>query len=93
MSAWLLFSAMGFYPVPGTDAYVVGAPMLPTATIAVGGGTFTVTAPGVSDTSFYVQSVMLNGAPLTTPIIHQADLKAGGSLAFVMGPKASTWGQ
>ena len=38
-------------------------------------------------------SVMLNGAPLTTPVLHQSDRHAGGSLVFVMGPTASSWGR
>jgi predicted alpha-1,2-mannosidase len=93
MSAWLIYSALGFYPVPGTDAYVVGAPRLSHASIAVGSGSFAIEAPGVSDTNLYVQSVTLNGAPLATPTIHQSDLKAGGSLVFAMGPSPSTWGR
>jgi predicted alpha-1,2-mannosidase len=93
MSAWLLFSSLGFYPLPGSDRYVIGAPLFPHATIAVKGGSFTVDAPGVSDTNIYVQSVELNGAPLTTPEIKHADLKAGGSLSFVLGPAPSMWGR
>jgi predicted alpha-1,2-mannosidase len=93
MSAWLLFSSLGFYPLAGSDRYVIGAPLFPHATIAVKGGTFTVDAPGVSDTNIYVQSVELNGVPLTTPEIKHADLKAGGSLSFVMGPSPSMWGR
>ena len=93
MSAWLVYSALGFYPVPGTDEYIVGAPMLATASLAVGGGVFTITAPGVSDVNLYVQSVTLNGAPLATPILHQSDFRAGGSLTFVMGPNPSAWGR
>jgi predicted alpha-1,2-mannosidase len=93
MSAWLVFSMLGFYGIPGTDQYVVGAPMFPKATIAVSGGTFTVTAPAVSSANVYVQSVTLNGAALTTPMLHHSDLKAGGTLAFVMGPEPSGWGQ
>jgi len=93
MSAWLVFSMLGFYPVPGTDQYVIGTPAFPQATIAVSGGTFTITADQVSSDNVYVQSVMLNGAPLTSPLIHHSDLKAGGSLSFEMGPAPSTWGQ
>ena len=93
MSAWLVYSALGFYPVPGTDGYVLGAPRLPQATLTIGSGTFAIQAPGVSDTNLYVQSVMLNGAPLMSPVIHQSDLVAGGSLVFTMGPAPSTWGQ
>jgi predicted alpha-1,2-mannosidase len=93
MSAWLVFSYLGFYGIPGTDQYVIGAPAFPKATIAVQGGTFTVEAPQVSAANVYVQSVSLNGKPMTTPIIHHTDFKAGGSLSFVMGPVPSTWGQ
>jgi predicted alpha-1,2-mannosidase len=93
MSAWLLWSSLGFYPLPGSDRYVIGAPLFPKAEIAVAGGTFTVLAPDVSDTNIYVQSVELNGAPLTTPALKHSDLKAGGTLSFVMGPAPSKWGQ
>jgi predicted alpha-1,2-mannosidase len=93
MSAWLLWSSLGFYPLAGSDRYVIGAPLFPEAQIAVPGGTFTVEAQGVSDTNFYVQSATLNGAALTTPFLHHADLEAGGKLSFVMGPAPSTWGQ
>jgi predicted alpha-1,2-mannosidase len=93
MSAWLVFSMLGFYPVPGTDQYVLGTPAFPQATIAVSGGTFTITADPVSPDNVYVQSVMLNGAPQTSPVFHHSDLKGGGTLSFVMGPAPSTWGQ
>ena len=93
MSAWLAFSMLGFYAVPGTDQYVIGAPSFPKATIAVQGGTFTVEAPQVSAANTYVQSVMLNGKALATPVIHHTDLKAGGTLQFTMGPSPGTWGQ
>lgn len=93
MSAWLVFSMLGFYPVPGTDQYVIGAPAFSQATIAVKGGSFTMIANGVSPANVYVQSVTLNGAPLTVPMMHHADFKAGGSLVFQMGPAASNWGQ
>jgi predicted alpha-1,2-mannosidase len=93
MSAWLLWSSLGIYPLAGSDQYVIGAPLFPQAEIAVAGGSFTIEAPGVSDTNIYVQSVELNGAPLTTPALKHADLTAGGKLSFVMGPAPSTWGQ
>ncbi len=93
MSAWLVFSALGFYPLPGSDVYVVGAPMMPHATIAIGGGTFTIDAPGVSDANRYVKSVTLNGAPLAKPTLKHSDLRAGGSLAFEMTSAPTTWGR
>jgi predicted alpha-1,2-mannosidase len=93
MSAWLVFSMVGFYPVPGTDQYVIGAPAFTGATLSVAGGTFTMSAPGASPENTYVAGVTLNGAPLTTPIIHHSDLKAGGTLVFQMSPTPTTWGQ
>jgi predicted alpha-1,2-mannosidase len=93
MSAWLVFSMVGFYPVPGTDQYVIGAPAFTQSTLSVQGGTFTVSAPDASPTNLYVIGVTLNGAPLATPVIHHADLKPGGTLVFQMGPTPTTWGQ
>ncbi|MFI5296998.1 MAG: GH92 family glycosyl hydrolase [Polyangiales bacterium] len=92
MSCWLVYTALGFYPLVGTDRYVVGAPLVPHAELDVAGGTFTIDAQGSSDATPYVQSVTLNGSPLTVAELHQSDLKAGGSLTFVMGAAPSTWG-
>ena len=84
MSAWLVFSALGIYPVPGTDRYVVGAPMFPHAEVKVLGGSFVVDAPNVSDANVYVRAVTLDGAPLTSSMLRHADLHAGAKLAFDM---------
>ena len=86
MSAWLVFSAVGIYPVPGTDRYVVGAPMFPHAEMKIGGGVFTIDAPNVSDVNVYARSVTLDGTPLTTPTLRHADFHAGGALVFEMAP-------
>ena len=93
MSAWLVFSSLGFYPIVGSDRYVVGAPLFPHAEVAVKGGTFTIDAAEVSDTNIYVQAVTLNGKALATPELKHADLAAGGSLVFTMGPAPSMWGR
>ncbi len=93
MSAWLVFSALGLYPMAGSDTYVVGAPMFPHAEIKLAEGTFTVEAPLVSKANLYVQSVVLNAAPLTKPWLRHSDLKAGGSLRFEMGATPSHWGR
>lgn len=85
MSAWYLFNAMGFYPVAGTDRYLLGVPTYPKMIIHLAGGDFTIEAPGVSDENIYVQSVELNGAPLTESILYHRDLHPGGSLRFSMG--------
>jgi predicted alpha-1,2-mannosidase len=89
MSAWYVFSALGFYPVcPGSLEYVIGRPALHEATLHLPSGkTFTVTAEGLSDTNIYVQSVTLRGAPYDKAYIRHEDIMQGGTLAFVMGPK------
>ena len=89
MSAWYLFSAMGFYPVcPGTDQYVLGAPYVPYMKLALDNGkTFEIKAPEVSDKNRYVKSVLLNGKPYTKTYITHADLVNGGTLEFVMSAK------
>ena len=89
MSAWYIFTALGFYPVcPGSDQYVLGAPYLPYMKINLpGGGTFEVKAPGVSDSRRYVRKVLLNGVPYDKMYITHADILKGGVLEFVMDSK------
>ena len=89
MSAWYLFTAMGFYPVcPGTDQYVLGAPYVPYMKLTLDNGkTLEIKADGVSDTNRYVKSVLLNGKPYTKTYITHDDLMAGGELEFVMSSK------
>lgn len=94
MSTLLLFHALGIYPIAGSDRFVLGAPLFPKATIALqdgSGGTFTIEGQGVSATAIYVQSVTLDGKPLTAPEIRVSDLHAGGKLVFVMGEHPSSW--
>ncbi|HTH53447.1 MAG TPA: glycoside hydrolase domain-containing protein, partial [Edaphobacter sp.] len=89
MSAWWIFSSLGFYPVaPGIPEYWIGTPLFPSATLHLpGGATFTVTAKNVSEKNIYIQSVTLNGKPLTTPRISHQAIVHGGTLAFTMGPE------
>ena len=89
MSAWYLFTAMGFYPVcPGTDQYVLGAPYVPYMKLKLDNGkTMEIKADGVSDTNRYVKSVLLNGKPYSKTYITHDDLMAGGTLEFVMSSK------
>lgn len=86
MSAWYIFSAMGFYPVcPGTDQYVIGAPYLPYMQVNLENGkTFTVRADKVSDKNRYIKSVTLNGKPYKKAYITHQDIMNGGELVFQM---------
>ena len=86
MSAWYVFSALGFYPVcPGSGEFVLGAPFLPSMTLKLdNGNTFTVLAPGVSSRNRYVRSVKLNGQRLTRRYLTREDIVNGGTLEFEM---------
>ncbi|MDR1415749.1 MAG: GH92 family glycosyl hydrolase [Odoribacteraceae bacterium] len=92
MSAWYLFTAMGFYPVcPGTDQYVLGAPYLPYLRVTLENGrALEIKAPGVSDKRRYVSSVRLNGKPYDKRYITHADIAAGGTLEFEMSARPAT---
>ncbi|MGI4879246.1 MAG: GH92 family glycosyl hydrolase [Janthinobacterium lividum] len=95
MSAWLVFTALGFYPVaPGSNQYVIGRPFVDAATLTLPDGKkFVVRADGVTAANRYVASVTLNGAPLTRSYITDAEIRAGGELHFVMGPVPDkAWG-
>ena len=86
MSAWYIFSVLGFYPVcPGTDQYVMGAPYLPYAKLQLDNGkTLEIKAPGVSDSKRYVKAVKLNGKVLDRLYLTHSDLLEGGTLEFTM---------
>jgi predicted alpha-1,2-mannosidase len=87
MSAWYIFSSLGFYPVaPASGEYVIGSPLVKSATIKLESGkTFTVEAVNQSDAAVFVQQVRLNGAALKKPFLQHTDLMKGGKLVFVMG--------
>ncbi|MEM9324463.1 MAG: GH92 family glycosyl hydrolase [Bacteroidota bacterium] len=89
MSAWYIFSALGFYPVnPALGAYDLGSPLFEKAEINLGDGRmFTVLANGVSDDNLYVQSVKLNGEPLRKTYILHEEVMSGGVIEFEMGPE------
>ncbi len=89
MSAWYIFSAMGFYPVcPGTDQYVIGAPYVPHCKVTFDNGrVLEIRANGVSDTKRYVKNVKLNGKTLTRRYLTHSELTAGGLLEFEMATK------
>ena len=87
MSAWYIFSNLGFYPVnPCGGEYILGAPQLPKATVNLGNGkVFTVEAKNFSDENIYVQSVELNGKPYSKKSISHSEVMNGGTLVFYMG--------
>ncbi|MCJ7842140.1 GH92 family glycosyl hydrolase [Lederbergia sp. NSJ-179] len=94
MSAWYIFSALGFYPLKmGTPEYAIGAPLFKKATIHLENGKdIVINAPNNSRENLYIQGVTLNGKDYTKNYIAHADLAGGATLDFDMGPKPSKWG-
>lgn len=89
MSAWYIFSALGFYPVsPGDDKYWLGSPSVHSAVLSVSGGKkFTVSTVNQGPLNVYVQKVTLNGVPLHRLYITYGEIMSGGTLEFTMGAK------
>ena len=86
MSAWYMLSAMGFYPVdPVSGKYVFGAPQMPKIVVHLGGGkTLTIIADGISSDYKYVESITLNGQPITESYITHDQITGGGTLVYKM---------
>lgn len=94
MSAWYLFSSLGFYPVaPGSDEYWLGSPLVESATINLENGKkFTVKAINQSEHNMYVKEVLLNGKPIGSYKIKHHDIISGGTLEFTMDSKPNKKG-
>ncbi len=86
MSAWYIFSALGFYPVaPGSPQYALGSPAVRNAKIQLESGkVFEVVVENQSTENVYIDKVHLNGEPLHTPFIYHNDIVNGGRLEFFM---------
>lgn len=89
MSAWYIFSALGFYPVaPGSAEYALGSPLVKNAKISLDNGKiFEIVAVNQAKENVFVEKVELNGKPLTQPFINHNELVKGGKLVFYMKPK------
>ena len=90
MSAWLLFTAMGFYPVaPGSNEYVLGRPFVKEATLHLPSGrNFHIVADQPGGDRQYIAAVTLNGKPLDRLFLRHDEIEAGGELRFTMSDKA-----
>lgn len=91
-SAWYVFSALGFYPVcPGTDQYIMGAPLFKKATIHLENGEdFVIEAPENSAKNFYIDAAKLNGKNFTRNYITHGDIMSGGKLSVKMSDEPNT---
>lgn len=95
MSAFVVFSQMGFYPItPGDPVYTIGSPVFEHIRLDLADGrTFEIEAKNASTENKYIQSATLNGEALANPWFKHEDLINGGRLVIEMGPRASkTWG-
>ncbi|KAG6815949.1 hypothetical protein H0H93_008766, partial [Arthromyces matolae] len=99
MSAWYIFSAMGFYPVnPVSGEYVVGSPFfdkikltLPPSSTSSTSKTLTISALG-APTKPFIKSLTINGRVIDQPIIRHEDIAGGGEIVFEMSEKVERWG-
>ena len=89
MSAWYVFSAIGFYPVcPSTPYYYIGTPSFDKVTFNLENGKkFEIQAHGVGDKAFYIQNTLLNGKPMSGYQLSHDDILKGGNLEFWMGER------
>jgi predicted alpha-1,2-mannosidase len=95
MSAFVVFSMMGFYPVtPGSPVYTIGSPVFTETTVKLSNGkVFTIKADGSSDDAKYIESAKLNGNNLTKPWFTHQELVNGGTLEFKMSVTPNkAWG-
>ena len=95
MSAWYVFSAMGFYPVnPADGRYIIGSPLLDECTLKLAGNKeFRIRTIRKSPEDIYIQSVTLNGNKHKDFFITHQDIMNGGTMVFKMGKKPSGWGK
>ena len=95
LSAFIVFSSMGFYPVtPGFPAYNIGSPLFQNIKLNLGNGKFfEIEAQNCSDENKYIQSASLNGTKWNKPWLSHSDIANGGKLVLVMGDIANkNWG-
>ena len=87
MSAWYVFSALGFYPVnPAEGIYVIGSPLFDEVSVRLDNDkTFKVVATDNSVDNKYIQSATLNGMPLNRSFLRHEEIMAGGELVLAMG--------
>ncbi|WP_333802001.1 glycoside hydrolase family 92 protein, partial [Sphingobacterium multivorum] len=89
MSAWYLFTALGFYPVaPGEDSYWIGSPLVKSAKVNLENGrSLSIVARNQSEKNVYVKSVSLNGRKLADFLLPYSSIINGGELIFEMSNK------
>lgn len=96
LPSWLIFNLIGLYPVASQPIYLLGAPRFSALSIKLFSGTavektLNISAPGLSDASYFPQTVTLNGQALDRSWLTHEELSTGGNLVFEMGPSPAKW--
>lgn len=93
MESWLIWNMLGLYPMVGQTTFLIGSPWFANTTISLGGGkTLAMTTIGGSESSFYVQSLKVNGKTWNQSWLTWGDVFAnGGTMDFVLGPHPANW--
>ncbi len=84
LSAWYIFSSLGFYPIAGSDIYQLGAPLFKSAEINLGKNILKIVTDNYSPANIYVKEVFLNDTLLNRSWIKHSKFAEGGTLRFVM---------
>jgi putative alpha-1,2-mannosidase len=84
LSAWYVFSSLGFYPVAGTDIYQLGAPLFENASINMGDATLEINVKHYAPENIYVNQVLLNGKALDRTWFRHEEIANGATIEFVM---------
>jgi putative alpha-1,2-mannosidase len=93
MSGWYIFYSLGFYPVAGTDVYLISSPVFTSASVTLDNGKeLVIKAKNASDKNIYIKSAKLNGMPLNRSWFRHSEVVNGSVLEFVMDNKPSSWG-
>jgi len=90
MSAWFIFSALGFYPLAGTDIYYLTSPLFSEATIHLAKDDLVIKAPGAPE-KIYIKSVKLNGKEINRAWIRHGEIVGGGELVFELSDAPTDW--
>ena len=93
LGSWYVLAALGVYPVPGSDRWIIDAPRFPHARVIVGGRELAIVADGLTADAIYVEAVELDGVPISVPELTHAQLAGASTLRFVMTTEPSQWGR
>lgn len=92
MDSWMLWQMLGLYPVVTQPVYLILAPWFEDISVSVGGSyTLRIKAKGLSNDSFFVQSLKVNGKTWNKSWLEHSDIAKGGLLEFVLGPEPKSW--